>query len=192
MWMKTCIICWVKHSNTMSKCCWPKCQKEHEKNLKAEVKKKKEDLKVKSEIKRLKALTKKRFTRSNLIKEADRVCSIYIRERDKWKPCITCWVPWNETHQNWHFMSRRHFNTRWVESNMAWQCPKCNCWGAWEQYEFALALEKQSPWLPEQIRRLALCTDKISDEEILGYIRIYYHQLDQLAISYNPKKYYLI
>ena len=43
---------------------------------------------------------KKRFSRTKLIDEADRVASLYIRERDKGKPCITCEKPWKESHQN--------------------------------------------------------------------------------------------
>ncbi|HPG63727.1 MAG TPA: recombination protein NinG [Saccharofermentans sp.] len=88
---------------------------------------------------------KKKLSRSRMIKEADRVWSLYIRERDRGLPCITCGTPWTESQQAGHFMSRRHLNTRWEMHNGAGQCPKCNCWGAGEQYEFALALEKKSP-----------------------------------------------
>lgn len=37
----------------------------------------------KVKIRKVKALDKKRFSRSNLVKEADRVFSLFIRERDK-------------------------------------------------------------------------------------------------------------
>ena len=37
----------------------------------------------KVKVRKVKALDKKRFSRSNLVKEADRVASLYIRERDK-------------------------------------------------------------------------------------------------------------
>lgn len=133
---------------------------------------------------------KKKFSRSRMIKEADRVWSLYIRERDKWLPCITCGAAWTDTMQAWHFQSRRHLNTRWEVFNWAGQCVKCNNWWSWEQYEFALALEKKSPWLPEQLRRLANCTDKVTDEEILCYIRILYLNLTEMAVDFKPKKMY--
>lgn len=134
---------------------------------------------------------KKRLSRSRMIKEADRVWSLYIRERDRWNPCITCRASWTDTAQAWHFQSRRHLNTRWHALNGAWQCVKCNNWGAGEQYEFALALERKSPWLAERLRSLANSTDKVSDEEILDYIRFYYTELAKMAVDFKPKKIYL-
>lgn len=200
---KTCLICWKSHTNSMSKCCWPACERKHRANLK-----KIADAKVK--VKKEKAKTKKALSRSALIKEADRLWSMAIRERDRGKPCITCeqkwkdqckrdaeyhirnkFPEWDETHQAWHFMSRRYLNTRWLLANWAGQCPKCNCWWAGEQYEFALALEEKSPWLPESIRRLALSTDKTTDEEILSYIRWLYNDLSDMAVDFKPKKIYL-
>lgn len=145
-------------------------------------------------VKKEKITDKKRFSRSNLIKEADRVWSLYIRERDKWKPCITCWIEWTEWAQAGHFQSRRHINTRWEAQNGAGQCSKCNCWGCWEQYEFSLALNNRCPWLADQLRRLANDTSKTSDEEILTYIRWYYYELSQMGWSNEQikiKKYYL-
>lgn len=174
----------------MYKTCSTKCQKVHEKNLKDVLKKKKEDQKVKEALKKVKSLQKKAFSRASLTKEADRVWSLYIRERDRGNPCITCGVEWSESHQAGHFMSRRHLNTRWEVFNGASQCPKCNCWGAWEQYEFSLALERKSKWLPEQLRRLALSTEKVTDDEILSYIKMLYKNLDELQIDYKPKKMY--
>lgn len=46
--------------------------------------------KEKEKIRKTKKLENKRFSRQNLIKEADRVFSLYIRERDRGKPCVTC------------------------------------------------------------------------------------------------------
>jgi hypothetical protein len=41
-------------------------------------------------VRKEKVLDKKRFSRTKLIAEADRVASLFIRERDKGKPCVTC------------------------------------------------------------------------------------------------------
>lgn len=55
--------------------------------IRAKEKLKKEKLALRSMNKKV----KKQFSRSKLIKEADRVLSLYIRyERDKLNPCITC------------------------------------------------------------------------------------------------------
>ena len=58
---------------------------------KQEIREKKKRIAEKLAIRNLKKKTKKQFARSKLIKEADRVLSLYIRKvRDKDKPCITC------------------------------------------------------------------------------------------------------
>lgn len=182
---KTCIICGKNHQNSLMKTCSPLCARKHTSNLK---KLKEDKIKVKKE----KLKIKKAFTRSTLIKEADRVASLYVRERDRWNPCITCWSEWNETHQNWHFMSRRHLNTRWYEKNMNGQCTKCNCWWAWEQYLHSLAIDRLYwSWTSEQIMKLANDTSKTTDEEILMHIKYYYWELDRMIIDYKPKKIYL-
>ncbi len=135
---------------------------------------------------------KKKLSRSRMIKEADRVASLFIRERDKGKPCITCGASWQDNHQNWHFISRRHLNTRWEERNQNWQCRKCNLWGAWEQYKYWLAIDRlYGAWTANQIMRLANDSSKTSDEEILMYIRYYYGELTKMAVDFKPKKMYL-
>lgn len=149
----------------------------------------------KVKIRKEKSLTKKRFSRSKLIAECDRVASLFVRERDKWKPCVTCWIAWSETAQNWHFASRRYLATRWLEKNMNGQCPTCNCWNAGEQFKHWLAIDKMY-WsgTAEQIMRLANSVEKVSDDEILHYIRLYYYELSQMGWTNEMigiKKYYL-
>lgn len=58
------------------KTCSPLCARKHTSNLK---KLKEEKIKVKKE----KVKVKKAFSRTTLVKEADRVFSIFIRERDR-------------------------------------------------------------------------------------------------------------
>lgn len=149
----------------------------------------------KVKIRKEKSLTKKRFSRSKLIAECDRVASLFVRERDKWKPCVTCWSEWSEFFQNWHFASRRHLLTRWLDKNMNWQCPHCNCWGAGEQFKHWQAIDKMYwSWTAEQIMRLANSVEKVSDDEIIHYIRLYYYELSQMGWTNEQiqiKKYYL-
>jgi hypothetical protein len=135
---------------------------------------------------------KKKLSRSRMIKEADRVFSIFIRERDRGKPCVTSWISWEENFQCWHFASRRHLNTRWFEKNAHGQSPRDNCWWAGEQFKHGQAIDKMyGAWTAEGIMRLANDISKTSDEEILMHIRYYYWKLAELAIDYKPKKIYL-
>ena len=182
---KICIICNKEHQNSLSKTCWYTCERKHTSNLK-----KAQEAKIK--VKKEKAKTKKAFSRSKLILEADRVASLFIRERDRGNPCITCNSAWQENHQNGHFLSRRHLNTRWMEKNMNGQCPKCNLWWSGEQYKHALAIDKLYwPGTADWLARLAQDTSKTTNEEILMHIRYYYGELGRMAIEFNWKKIYL-
>jgi len=70
----------------------------------------------------------KKKTRSQLVKEFDKVFSIYIRRRyGDDATCVTCGVtkPWKEM-QAGHFFSRGRYPTRWTEQNVHVQCYRCN------------------------------------------------------------------
>ncbi len=182
---KTCIICWNKHQNSLLRVCSPWCQRKHTSNLK---KLKEEKIKVKKE----KVKVKKAFSRTALIKEADRVFSLYIRERDRWLPCVTCWTKWIETHQCGHFASRRHLNTRWHEKNAHSQCPRCNMFQWGEQFKHWQSIDwKYWEWTAEQVMRLTNDTSKTTDEEILMHIKYYYGELDKMLLDFKPKKIYV-
>lgn len=148
----------------------------------------------KVKMRKEKSLTKKRFSRSKLIAECDRVFSLFIRERDKGKPCVTSGKPWREDFQCGHFASRKHLSTRWHEKNANWQSPEDNMWGSGEQFKHWLAIDKMYwSWTAEQIMRLANSVEKVSDDEILHYIRLYYYELSQMGWSNEMigiKKYY--
>ncbi len=85
-------------------------------------------------------------TRSGALRRADRWFSKYIRLRDA-SPggeveCITCGKKshWRRAHAG-HFVSRRKMSTRFEEHNASAQCPRCNLWGAGEQYRHGLAID---------------------------------------------------
>lgn len=89
----------------------------------------------------------KKKSRSKLVKEADRVFSIYMRQKgavDGYNQCITCRksLPWQQL-QLGHFQSRRHYSTRWDEQNTAPQCIADNMFKQGEQYLFGLAIDKR-------------------------------------------------
>lgn len=69
-------------------------------------------------------------SRKSLIKEADRVFSLYIRKRGStfgYNHCYTCptYIPIEEL-QAGHFINRRFFNVRWHPLNVWPQCNTCN------------------------------------------------------------------
>lgn len=91
----------------------------------------------------------KKKTRSQLVKEADKYFSLYIRYRDGeetpdgwYANCITCDArkPIKEM-QAGHFMSRRYYATRWEDLNVATQCSSCNVFKQGEQFKFGKAID---------------------------------------------------
>jgi hypothetical protein len=68
--------------------------------------------------------------RSRLIKEADRLVSLYTRLKDSVNGravCVTCGLVdnWKRLH-NGHYLSRRFLATRWDDMNNNVQCIHCN------------------------------------------------------------------
>ena len=84
--------------------------------------------------------------RSTLIKKADTVFSQYIRQRyansSGIAECYTCGKKdhWKNL-QCGHFMSRKHYSTRWDETNCQVQCAGCNVFRYGEQYKFGRNLD---------------------------------------------------
>lgn len=151
----------------------------------------KEKMKYRESVRKEKQKRKKQFSRSKLIAECDRVFSLYIRWRDAWKPCCTCGARWEENYQAWHFMSRRHYHTRWTEKNCHAQCPRDNLYGSGEQYSHALFIDKTyGAWTAWMIQKMANSTDKITDHELIETILHYYKKCFDLWIDYKPKKQY--
>ncbi len=69
-------------------------------------------------------------SRKSLIKEADRVFSLYVRNRGAtfgYNHCYTCpvYLPVQEL-QAGHFIRRNYYNVRWHPVNVWPQCNTCN------------------------------------------------------------------
>jgi 5-methylcytosine-specific restriction endonuclease McrA len=121
--------------------------------------------------------------RKNLIKKLDAVFSKYIRLRDAdtegYCRCSTC----GEVHhwtkiQAGHFISRKHYATRWNEENVHAQCVACNVFRYGEQYKFSLYLgDKLSKELLEKSRLIA----KFTDIEIKEMIDDYNDRIKQFS-----------
>lgn len=116
-------------------------------------------------------------SRKSLIKEADRVFSLHIRNRGEtygYNHCYTCgaYLP-VEVLQAGHFISRRYIGTRWHPLNVWPQCGRCNVEksGNLEVYERKLsnqfsALAVEALW---DIARAG----QVSDDDIASVIREY-------------------
>ena len=90
--------------------------------------------------------TKKKPSRSKLVKKLDAIFSQYIRLREADnKGFVTCFTCGKNSHyktqQAGHFQSRRHYATRWDERNVQVQCVGCNMFKGGEQFLFAKALD---------------------------------------------------
>jgi hypothetical protein len=86
----------------------------------------------------------KKPNRKLLVKKLDTIFSEYIRRRyaiNDIAECVTCGKKdhWKKQ-QAGHFMSRKHYSTRWDERNVEVQCQGCNVWRYGEQYKFSLYL----------------------------------------------------
>lgn len=91
--------------------------------------------------------TSKKPTRGKLVKKLDVVFSQYIRlsnaDNRGMCTCVTCGKQghWKTGGiQAGHFISRKHYNTRWDEDNVKPQCVACNVYRAGEQYKYSLYL----------------------------------------------------
>lgn len=89
--------------------------------------------------------TAKKPTRSKLIRKLDVVFSKYVRlsnaDKNGFCTCVTCnrKYHWKEI-QAGHFMSRKHYATRWNEDNVKPQCVGCNIFKSGEAYLFSIFL----------------------------------------------------
>ena len=88
----------------------------------------------------------KKPSRKTIVKKLDTVFSQYIRRRfavNEIAECVTCGkkAHWKEL-QAGHFMSRKHYSTRWDETNVQVQCSGCNVFRYGEQFKYGLYLEQ--------------------------------------------------
>jgi hypothetical protein len=117
----------------------------------------------------------KKLTRSKLIKKLDAIFSKYIRlknsDKNGYCVCITCnkKLHWKEI-QAGHFISRKHYSTRWDEDNVHPQCVACNVYRAGEQYKYSVAL---GPYLSDKIYMKSQKIVKYKDYELEEKINNY-------------------
>jgi hypothetical protein len=117
----------------------------------------------------------KKPTRSKVVKKLDAVFSQYIRLSNADKngicTCVTCGKKyhWKQI-QAGHFMSRKHYSTRWLEDNVKPQCYGCNVMQQGQQYRFSKYLGNN---LSEQLYSKSKEVVKFTTDELQDKITYY-------------------
>lgn len=122
---------------------------------------------------------------TELVNEADRVFSLWIRQKDINKngeaQCFTCdtWKRWQEM-QCGHYVKRGNLFLRWDERNCKVQCPFCNITKMGNYREYGLRLEALHPGLTEILYTEGNLVYKPSRDEIRAIITDYSLKLKSL------------
>ena len=130
-------------------------------------------------------MPKKKIKRSTVVKRLDAIFSQYIRKKNSVHgkgTCFTCGKvdDWKNL-QCGHFQSRRHYSTRWSETNCQIQCAGCNLFKFGEQWKFSVALDaKFGKKTSEKLHVLAQKQIKYQTYELLDMIKYYQQLFDNL------------
>ena len=120
----------------------------------------------------------KKKTRSQVVKKLDAVFSEYIRRRYAKNDIATCVTCGKQDHwkklQAGHFQRRKHYATRWDETNVQVQCSGWNVFRWGEQYKFSKWLdankgEGASEGLAEKANQIVKFTTNELEEMIEEY-----------------------
>ena len=120
-------------------------------------------------------------SRKSIVTKLDTVFSRYIRQKDAVNgiaTCVTCGKKdeWKKL-QNGHFMSRRHYSTRWDENNVGVQCYGCNITNQGQQFLFSQYLGNN---LAEEMVIKSKQIVKFADVDLIDLINHYQKLLDSL------------
>jgi|TARA_R100000479_G_scaffold96594_1_gene47839 hypothetical protein len=121
----------------------------------------------------------KKLTRSKIVKKLDAVFSQYIRlsnaDKNGYCTCVTCGKKyhWKQI-QAGHFMSRKHYSTRWLEDNVKPQCYGCNVMQQGQQYKFSKYLGNN---LSEELYNKSKEVVKFTTDELQDKITYYSEQV---------------
>lgn len=123
----------------------------------------------------------KKPSRKTIVTKLDKVFSEYIRRRyakNNISECVTCGKKdhWKNL-QAGHFMSRKHYSTRWNEENVEVQCMACNVYRYGEQYLFAKHLGQEKA---DELLAKSRTMVKLKDWELEEMIEIYKKKLLEL------------
>lgn len=127
----------------------------------------------------------RKTSRKTLVKKLDQAFSLYIRLRYAKNEIAECYTCGKKDHykrlQCGHFMSRKHYATRWDEDNCQVQCYSCNVMRYGEQYKFGLKLAKEIDLeLPEKLLAKTRNTVKYTDIDLIEMINLYKEKVQNL------------
>ena len=127
----------------------------------------------------------KKLTRTKLVKKLDTIFSQYIRQKNAVDEIATCFTCGKQDHwkklQNGHFQSRRHYSTRWDETNCQVQCSGCNVFKYGEQFMFGQNLDnKVGQGTARRLHIKAQQTIKLADFELEDMIINYKNFVDRM------------
>ncbi|BAQ92827.1 NinG recombination protein [uncultured Mediterranean phage uvMED] len=119
-------------------------------------------------------MAKKKSTRTQVVAKLDKVFSEYIRRRYAKNDIATCVTCNKQDHwkklQAGHFMSRKHYSTRWDEENVQVQCSGCNVFRYGEQFKFSQYLgQEKAEELQVKSREIVKFTTQELEEMIQHY-----------------------
>tara|TARA_S200002703_G_scaffold143832_1_gene137076 strand:- start:94 stop:492 length:399 start_codon:yes stop_codon:yes gene_type:complete len=123
-------------------------------------------------------------SKSKLVKKLDSIFSKYIRLKHSKKGICTCYTCGRKYEvkkiQAGHFMSRRHYSTRWDEDNVRPQCYGCNIGNQGRSYEFGLNLNKEEEGKADKLLIRSRDIVKFSTGDIEMLIAKYQNELKKL------------
>ena len=124
----------------------------------------------------------KKLTRSKLIKKLDTIFSRWVRLSNSVNEICTCVTCGKESHwkdiQAGHFISRKHYSTRWDERNCLPQCVGCNVFKYGEQYKYSLYLGNK---LSKKILVESRVIIKFTNVELEDMIKEYTERFNKLV-----------
>ena len=141
-------------------------------------------------MRRLQGRKKKGTKRRTLVKNLDMYFSRYIRwshaDSDGNVKCITCdTIKHVKEMQCGHFMSRRHYSTRWLIKNCAPQCYGCNIGSQGQQYRYSQYIDRvHGEGAAEAIADRSELSRKYTNEELITLSHYYKKKVDELSTKH--------
>lgn len=136
-------------------------------------------------LKRARVQSQSQSYRATLIRQADRIFSLYVRRKDSvanTARCVTCGKRDHyKAMQNGHYISRRVMRVRFDIRNAHVQCPRCNMelGGNMKAYNLFM-LEKYGLVEVESLKKLAKTGGKVTTVELNEIVKKYTHLLNSL------------
>lgn len=125
----------------------------------------------------------RKISRKGLVRKLDTIFSQYIRKRlakNAQVECVTCGVKkhWKEVDAG-HFVSRRHYATRWNQQNVHVQCKSCNGFHAGQNYLMGKYIDRTyGAGTADELIMMSRKIKKFSDEDLEELISYYKNLID--------------